>query len=129
MPTEDELEVLQAVLALAAADGNITRSEKGVYEQLAGRIGADAMTIWRMMNEVRINPSARDKLFQKGARDPQAAMKLLVATARIDGDISQEERELLVDISGKLGIGVDEFGKIYTEAIATADAMRKRRGG
>ena len=127
MASEDDLQVLQAVLALAAADGDFARSEKGVYEQLARRIGADSMTVWSMMNKVRTDPSLREELFTKQVRDPKAAMKLLVATARIDGQISKEERELLVEISGKLGIGVDEFGKVYTEGIATADAIRKRR--
>ena len=127
MASEDDLQVLQAVLALAAADGDFARSEKGVYEQLARRIGADSMTVWSMMNKARTDQSLREELFTKRVRDPKAALKLLVATARIDGQISKEERELLVDISGKLGIGIDDFSRIYEAGIASADAMRKRR--
>ena len=53
-------------------------------------------------------------------------MKLLVATARIDGEISEQERTLLVDISTKLGIDATEFGGLYREALAAADEIRRR---
>ncbi|MHC4089084.1 MAG: hypothetical protein ACYSVY_02185 [Planctomycetota bacterium] len=127
MAKQADLEVLQAVLAVAGADGDFARSEKGVYEQLAQRIGASATTVWNMMNNVRTDPVLRENLFKTKLRDPAAAMKLLVATARIDGEISEQERSLLVDISSKLGIGADEFGRIYREGIAAADELRKRR--
>ena len=126
MTDRADLEMLQAVLAIAGADGNYTRSEKGVYEQLARRIGADSLAVWNMMNNVRTDPVLRESLFKRQVRDPQAAMKLLVATARIDGEISDQERDLLVDISTRLGIGAEEFGRIYQEGLAAADAIRKR---
>ncbi|MCP4245726.1 MAG: hypothetical protein GY778_01635 [bacterium] len=126
MSKQTDLEVLQAVLAVAGADSEFARSEKGVYEGLARRIGADATTVWTMMNNVRTDPSLRDRLFKTQVRDPRQAMKLLVATARIDGDISEKERELLVDISTKLGIEAADFGVIYREALAAADDIRRR---
>jgi len=127
MANQADLEVLQAVLAVAGADGDFERSEKGVYEGLARRIGANAMTVWNMMNNVRTDPVLRENLFRTKLRDRRAAMKLLIATARIDGDISDQERELLVDMSSKLGIEANEFGRIYQEGLAAADAIRKRR--
>lgn len=126
MANQADLEVLQAVLAVAGADGDFERSEKGVYEGLARRIGANAMTVWNMMNNVRTDPVLRENLFRTKLRDRRAAMKLLIATARIDGDISDQERKLLVDISSKLGIEANEFGRIYQEGLAAADAIRKR---
>ncbi|MCH7813215.1 MAG: hypothetical protein IID40_04250 [Planctomycetes bacterium] len=126
MSRQADLEVLQAVLAVAGADGELTRSEKGVYESLARRIGADAVTVWTMMNNVRTDPSLRDKLFTTKVGDPKKAMKLLVATARIDGEISDQERELLVDISTRLGIDATEFGALYREGLAAADEIRRR---
>ena len=126
MSKQSDLEVLQAVLAVAGADGQFARSEKGVYEGLARRIGADATTVWTMMNKARTDPDLRDKLFTTKVGDPRKAMKLLVATARIDGDISDQERELLVDISTRLGIDASEFGALYREGLAAADEIRRR---
>ena len=126
MASQADLDVLQALLAVAGADGDFERSEKGVYEGLARRIGANATAVWNMMNNVRTDPVLREKLFRSKLRDSRAAMKLLIATARIDGDISEQERELLVDISSKLGIGAEEFGRIYQEGLASADAIRRR---
>ena len=124
MPGQDDLEVLKAVLVVAAADGQILGSEKGVFRNLARRIGVDDATMDTLIHRAQADPRMKDELFQGKVRDAHKAMQLLVATARIDGDISEEERHLLVDISSKLGIGVAEFGRLYQAGIATADAVR-----
>ena len=126
MPSDEELEVLKAVLSVAAADGKIARSERGVFKNLARRIGVDEITLQHMIDQASYDPQARNHLFRQQVGDPERAMRLLVATARLDGDISQEERELLVDISTKLGIGPDAFSRVYQAGIAAADATRKR---
>ncbi len=128
MPGEEDAEVLKAVLAVAAADGTILRSERGVFQQLARRVGLDDASLQQMIRQACDNPKMGDELFKTRVSDPRRAMRLLVATARIDGEISSEERELLVDISTKLGMGTDEFTEVYREGMAAADELRKRTG-
>lgn len=128
MPGEEDPEVLKAVLAVAAADGTILRSERGVFQQLARRVGLDEASLQQVTRQAGDKRQLRDELFKTRLSDPKRAMRLLVATARIDGEISWEERELLVDISTKLGIGTDEFTQVYQEGIAAADELRKRTG-
>ena len=53
------------------------------------------------------------------------ALELLVAEARIDGEIVEEERELLIKIGERLKITGDDFQAIYRAGIARADKVRK----
>lgn len=126
MKPYEQAELLKAVLALAAADGKITRSERGVYEALARRIGVGTVSLNAMVERACREPSAREELFGVGMSDPEHALELLVATARIDGEISEEERELLVHIASALGIEIDRFADVYKSGIARADTLRKR---
>ena len=126
MSDESNQEVLRAVLAVAAADGKFTHSEKGIFETLAERVGVSAMGVWRMKTELR-SEDARKNLLKKQVPNPEAALKLLVATARIDGEISPEERTLLDTCAKNLGISDQDFARIYAEGIRTADALRRKQ--
>ena len=72
------------------------------------------MGVWRMKTELR-SEDARKNLLKKQVPDPEAALKLLVATARIDGEISPEERTLLDTCAKNLGISDQDFARIYAE--------------
>ena len=56
-----------------------------------------------------------------------AKQSSVVAQARIDGEISPEEREVIVRIAMGLGILNDEFQTVYTKGVDGADACGKRR--
>jgi len=127
MSDEVDRELFRAVLAIAAADGRFKRSEKGVFENLAARVGVSSMDIWRMRTELRRDASAREGLLKSGVKDPEAAMKLLVATARIDGEVSPEEKQLLEVIAENLGLAGRQFARLYSEGILAADEIRKRK--
>ena len=55
------------------------------------------------------------------------ALELLVAEARLDGDITCEERELLFHLATRLGIEGDVFQTVYEAGLARADRLRKSR--
>ncbi len=127
MKPYEQTELLKVVLALAAVDGKIARSERGVFESLADRIGVGRVSLDAMIEKARREPAAKDELFQLTTSDPAHAFKLLVATARIDGEIADAERELLVVIASVLGITGDRFATLYREAIDQADQLRRNR--
>ncbi len=56
-------------------------------------------------------------------------MKLLVAEARIDREISEEERRVITRIATSLGITGNEFEQLYLAGIADADRTRRSRQG
>jgi tellurite resistance protein len=128
MPLNEDLELLNAVLALAMADGSLSRSEMGVIEGLAARLGVGRVSLEAMIGRARREPEMFKDLRIKDSKKARRAMALLVAQARIDGEISGAEREMLVKIALQLGIETQEFGKLYSEAITQADELRTRRG-
>ena len=57
----------------------------------------------------------------------RSVFELLVALARIDGEVSDEERSVLVRIASSLGIAGAEFESAYMAGIERADTIRKSR--
>jgi tellurite resistance protein len=121
--------LIRAVIAVAVADGRVRSSEKGVIEALANRVGVGRVSLSAMIDRAKRDPSFRDEVFRLATADPARALKILVSTARIDGEISTEERELLVALAQGLGVTGPRFEQVYQEGIQAADEVRRRRGG
>ncbi len=127
MSISEQLEILRGLVVLTAADGRITAGERGILEKLASRVGVGSASLQAMIERASGDISMRDDLFHRTMSNPEQVMELLVATARIDGEISEEERELLVHMMGKLNISTDRFSDVYQRGIARADTLRDQR--
>lgn len=123
----DQLELLKAALAVAVADGELRRSEKGVLQGLAVRVGVGQASLKAMIEAAEQDPAFADNILIRSKKDARAALELLVAQARIDGEISEEERDVIVRIAARLGLMGDEFPAIYQAGIARADKIRAAR--
>jgi tellurite resistance protein len=126
MDDMEKLELLKAVLAVAAADGEISRAEKGVIEGLADRVGVGSASLEAMLTAARRGDSLAYDVVFKTPEHSRTALELLVAEARIDGEISERERSLIVWIATKLGIKADAFERVYAAGLARADAVLNR---
>ena len=122
-------ELLKAVLAVAVADGEIRRSEKGVVEGLAARLGVGKATLDRMFETAQRSGSIGGSILMRSKDQAAQALELLVATARIDGEISEEERSVIVRVATSLNLSSEDFQSIYQAGIARADKLRKSHGG
>ena len=129
MGSMEEREVLKAAMAVAVADGRITRSEMGVLKGLAARLGVGNASLDAMLEVAREDQSQADNILIRSKERARAALELLVAEARIDGDISFEERDVIVRIASSLDIVGDEFQSVYEAGIARADRIRDSRAG
>lgn len=127
MSNMEDLELLRAAIAVALADGELRRSEKGVIEGLALRVGVGRVSLEAMMESIGQDDSVADNILMTSKDRARSALTLLVAQARIDGEISDEERSVLVRIATSLNLKPDEFGEVYEAGIARADAIRKSR--
>ncbi len=125
----EELELLKAAIAVACADGELRRSEMGVVEGLAARVGVGKASFDAMVAAAEQDDSIADNILIRSKEQAHKAFELLVAQARIDGHISNEERNILVRIASSLGILGDEFQTIYEAGIQRADKIRKSREG
>lgn len=121
------MDLLKATLAVAVADGVLSRSEKGVVEGLAARLGVGKMSFDAMLEAAEHDQSIVDNILIKGKTQARNAFELLVAHARIDGEISASERELLVRIAKSLNISDEDFPVVYLAGIRRADELRKKR--
>lgn len=128
MELSEHQELLRAAVALAILDGHISAGERGFFERLAERIGVTPQALDAMVELAESNPAEREKLFEQSHRNPHLALEILVALARLDGEITHVEREWLVDISTALDIGPLAFAEIYRSGITRADKMRHKKG-
>lgn len=124
MKHREQRELFQAVLAVAGADGRITRSERGLLEGLAERVGVGRVSLNAMIKLAISEPGFKTNRSIHTVSDPVKAMELLVAAARIDGEISEQERQLLVRTSEIWGIPNEEFVEAFKRGMATADRVR-----
>lgn len=120
MDSTESLELLKAVIAMAASDGRVSGHEKAIIKALAQRAGVGGLSLAAMIEHASNDPSAREDLFARAVKEPERAMQLLVAAAQIDGNISEPERNLLVDISCTLGVSAERFGEIFQAGMATS---------
>lgn len=124
----EQLEILKAAFAVALADGSLQRCEKGVLQGLAvkagiGRISFDAMLEAAGQGADNIV----DNMLLRSRESAKRALELLVSMARLDGVISDSEREVLVRIGVSLKIDGEDFQQIYVRGIERADRVRQRR--
>jgi len=122
----EKLELVKAALAVAAADGEIRRSEMGVVMGLAARVGLGQASLDAMLASAERGDSLAYDIVMRSEKSARTALELLVAEARIDGEITEKERGLIAWIGTRLGIKGDAFQSVYKAGIARADAVRKR---
>ena len=125
----DRLDLIKAAIAVAVADGKITRSEKGVLQGLAARAGISRASFDAMLEAAQRDVWFADNVHIRSEKDARKALELLVAQASIDGEISQEEREVISRIAFGLGLSGDEMQAAYQAGMARADKVRAARKG
>lgn len=123
----ENAELLRAAIAMAVADGKISRSEMGVVEGLAQRAGVGPATIEAMFDAAANDEGFADNLLLQPKDRAIKAVELLVGLARIDGEISPEERDLLVRIATSVDVIDDNFRKAYEAGIKRADDLRRKK--
>ncbi len=128
MPTiPEQVELIRAAIVLAVADGKVSSSEKGLLSSFAGRIGIGTASLEAMIERARTDTSMRDDMLHRTMSNPSLTLELLVATARLDGDITTKERDVLIHARERLDISMDDFADIYQRGIQRADKLRKAK--
>jgi tellurite resistance protein len=119
---------LKAALEVAAADGAWRRAELGVLVGRAARVGVGRASLAAMIDAAGRGEALGIDLVLRSRENAEKALELLVAQARIDGEIVEPERALLVRFGRRLGIEGDAFQTIYRAGMARADRIRRRGG-
>ena len=119
----EKMELLKAALALAVADGDVRRCELGVLRGLAKRMAVGEAELNAMLETSQHDDSFADNILIRNQAKAHTAFELLVAQARIDGEISVEERELLVRIAKSLKIDDADFPVVYSAGVRRRDSQ------
>ncbi len=128
MSSAENLELLKASLAMAVVDGKITGHERALIKALATKAGVGEASLNAMIDLAQNQPAQHDELFASAIKEPEKAMQLLVASATLDGHISEEERNMLVDVSIALGIPAAKFSEIFQAGMASAKRVVRSKG-
>lgn len=127
MQDREVLDLFKAALALAAADKKLARAELGVVEGLAAKVGLGQTSYEAMKAAALRGDGLADNVCFSSPEKARRALELLVAEARIDGQITDEERSLLVRVADRLNINGREFQAVYQAGVQRADEVRRRR--
>ncbi len=126
MTDMEKLELLKAALVVAAADGSISRAETGLIMGLAVRAGVGQASLQAMIDAAQRGEQPDPRILMQSPRSARTALELLVAQARINGEITDSERDVLVRIAARLRITGDEFNETYRAGLDRADRLRKQ---
>jgi uncharacterized tellurite resistance protein B-like protein len=129
MKDMEKLELLKAALEVAVADGKLASEEVGFIQALAGKAGVGTESLKAMVERVQKQGNLEENILISSPRSARMAVELLVAEARIDGEITDAEREILVRIATSLKVTGDEFQQLYSAGLSRADRLRKSRQG
>lgn len=127
MQDRDKLDLFKAALALAAADQEMTRAEMGIVEGLAAKVGIGRMSFEAMKTAALRGEHVADNVCFSSPDRARQALELLVAEARIDGEITDDERAFLVTLADRMKITGAEFQAIFQAGVQRANEVRGRR--
>lgn len=110
------------VIKAAAADGTIVRGEMRVIQKIGERISADEAMMMEAIELVtrgdyRLTPVGRFSDKVKNLED-------MMLSAMIDGELSEEEKKVILSFARNIHIGQEQLKVIAAETRAKIDLQR-----
>lgn len=108
----EQVEILRAACCIAAADGDISAKEQTTLEEMAGRLGVGTASLKAMIELALNDQKFRDSQLKMLHKDPSEAFATLYKVARLEREVPDEEREMLVHFGRRLGLKSDEMNAV-----------------
>lgn len=118
-----KVEVLRAACCVAGVDGTISPQEMAWLTKLAHAVGVGEVSLKAMMERARTDSNYAADQFRFLQKDTRETMRVLLGVAVADGKLADREREVLAQLSKKLGVGDADLEKY----IAVAESHIARR--
>lgn len=93
---------LKNVMVLALVDKKLTEGEKQFIDRLRTRVGIDEKELRRLVSQVRQDPKKIS--LPRGGPAAKEAVRVLVETAKADGEVTHPEQKLLQRIARCVGL-------------------------
>ena len=115
MTPMQRLDLLKAACCVAGVDKN-TPIEGGIVKKLADEIGVGDASLNAMMARAERDPDFCQEQFRILKEEPAECMGVLLQVALADGNLSDEEVQVLGRLSNQLNIEPTVFDNLMDEA-------------
>ena len=95
-------DTIRAIVAVLAADGKIGEEEMGFLERVAKGLGMPPDAVESALGEVREGEMTLE--FPEDVGERKDLFDMLVAAAKVDGEVDPAEEKLLELVASRLGI-------------------------
>ena len=93
-------------------DETICERESKALRKLKERAGVGEASYQAMLDAAQHDPSYYERQFRFAAKDPAKTIELLFKLAKVDGDVSMEERAMIGHFAEKLELDESAFDVI-----------------
>jgi tellurite resistance protein len=101
MDVQERERLLYMMAAIAAADGEVTSSERKLLKLCSERWGVDWANVEMALNA---GPGLFDRLVTRGSAEAELILRNIVEIAMVDGRIDRKERRMLETAAAHLGL-------------------------
>lgn len=122
-----DLEVLRAACCVAGADGKIDEHERRVIERLAETAGVGKASLKAMIDMAETDPEFHKNQLGILRTDPGRALRRLYVTAAANGDVTDQERDLLHHFGQRLDMSEQQVREELEHA--RTELTSRRRAG
>ena len=116
MTLMEQVEVLRAACCIAAADGDVSKSEITLIHRLAHSTGVGKASREAMIDQAMHNPEFLESQFRFLMHDPDRAAKVLLFVAIADGELGEEEEELLQNFAQRIHLDETRLQQLLKRA-------------
>jgi tellurite resistance protein len=124
MPTAD-VEILRAASCIAGVDKNINPDELKVLMKLADRAGIGQASFNVIIEMARTDPRFYQDQFRLMRACPDEAIRVMIKTAVVDGDLAADERIIISKLGDQLGLSHETIDKLLSQGEAIATQIRQ----
>jgi len=108
----EQVEILRAACCVAAADGEISEREQETLQEMATQLGVGAASLKAMQDLALNDQHFRDNQLKMLHKDPADAFATLYKIARLEREVPDAERKMLIHFGQRLGLENEQMNEI-----------------
>ncbi len=111
-----QVETLRAACCVAGLDREVDEKERQLLDKLADRVGVGRASLEAMIGRAERDQDFQKEQFEIVQSDPERTVKVLLMVAMADGEITDEEKQVIADMSARLGMDASRFEQLLQAA-------------
>lgn len=111
-----DVELLRAACCVAGLDGEVTEPEEQILRTLKEKAGVGEASFQAMLDRARSDPEYHEDVLDIIRPNAQRVVEFLAQIAAADGEVSTNERDVIVTLGERLGLERDHVQQVLTSA-------------